>query len=560
MFDRRILLACGLWSVGVPLAFLNLSASPPRLADEQPIATSAPSNAKLPIGSNSPQAVAAMPDVNGVINGSSLYGVSCVSASDCWAVGFYGNDFDQTLIEHWDGASWSIVPSPNKSPTSFNELFSVACVSSTDCWAVGSLIEHWDGNSWSIVDSPFVSFGTLYGVTCASVSECWAVGQGFNVALNQTQTLIERWDGISWTVVNSPNASTGQNRLLSATCVSASDCWVAGDFIPPGGRTQTLFEHWNGQSWSVVNSPSPGASFNNLRGVACGSASQCWGVGGYDFQVLIEKWDGNSWTIASPPYHGLLQSVSCNSTSDCWAVGSSGNPAAPIEHWNANSWTVFPAPNGDPGLTALHGVSCISTSDCWAVGDFQFGDRFETLIEHWNGNVWSITPTPPSFKGAVSRATHGGAGAFDVALPGIECRSGGPNGSYQLVFSFLNTLVNVSSAGVSIGNVDSSSFGPNPNQYTVNLSAVPNAQYVTVTLKSVQDTSAHSGDVSTRMDLLMGDTNGDGHVNASDVAQTQSRVGQPVTTGTFASDVNATGTVNATDVAIVKSSIGSALP
>ena len=69
-----------------------------------------------------------------------LKGVTCVSASECWAVGYYYNGIlpVQTLIERWDGTSWAIVASPNTSATQSNELFRVTCVSASECWAVGN--------------------------------------------------------------------------------------------------------------------------------------------------------------------------------------------------------------------------------------------------------------------------------------------------------------------------------------------------------------------------------------------------------------------------------------
>src|SRR5438093_1690579 len=117
-----------------------------------------------------------------------LYGVTCASASECWAVGGSGDveTFGPTLIEKWDGTSWSVVPSPNAGSI-FNILYDVTCTSDSQCWAVGSyggtvsfqsLIEQWDGSSWSIVASPNLSgqHTVLSGVTCASASECWATG------------------------------------------------------------------------------------------------------------------------------------------------------------------------------------------------------------------------------------------------------------------------------------------------------------------------------------------------------------------------------------------------
>jgi hypothetical protein len=115
-----------------------------------------------------------------------LQGVSCVSANDCVAV---GTSNDQTLIETWDGAFWSVTPSPN--PETLDQLFGVSCLSATDCVAVGyyygpsgttsqTLIETWDGTSWSVASNP--GSGTdnsddwLSGVSCVSGTDCVAVG------------------------------------------------------------------------------------------------------------------------------------------------------------------------------------------------------------------------------------------------------------------------------------------------------------------------------------------------------------------------------------------------
>ena len=63
-----------------------------------------------------------------------LEDVTCTSASDCWAVGFYYNNTTaQTLIEHWNGTNWAFVTSANTSVIQSNQLFGVTCVSASDC-------------------------------------------------------------------------------------------------------------------------------------------------------------------------------------------------------------------------------------------------------------------------------------------------------------------------------------------------------------------------------------------------------------------------------------------
>lgn len=486
-----------------------------------------------------------------------LYDVTCVSASQCWAVGQYNINYGigsdhYTLIERWDGSSWTVVPSPNLSNYG-NALYGIACTSASNCWAVGygytpSLIEKWDGSSWSIVESP--NQGTrdnyLYSVTCTSASNCWAVGAYIddNSAFH---TLIEKRDGNSWTIVSSPNQGVNDNRLYGVTCTSESQCWAVGF-----AGTQTLIEKWDGNLWTIVNSPSPGI----LESVTCTSASQCWAVGLVSSDIvhtLIERWDGNSWTVVSSPSPSItnnyLYDVACTSASDCWAVGYlSGGSGTLIEKWNGSVWVVVSSPNRSSS-NILEGVTCVSSSQCWAVG----WPSDATLIEEYSLSV-------PPVTGVASRKMHGVAGNFEIELPlsgpsGIECRNAG--GGYNVVFTFVNDVTNCGSAGTSGGSVIN---GPNPNQCTENLSGVPNAQYTIVTLNNVTDSQNNNGNISVPMGVLIGDGNGSRAVNSGDVGQAKSRIGQPINSTNFRSDINASGTINATDAASIKAKIGTALP
>jgi hypothetical protein len=94
------------------------------------------------------------------------------------------------VVDHWDGTSWSIVPSPNpneKIPIHGNRLNGIAAISANDIWAVGTnehstLTEHWDGMSWRVVNSPNPgSVGNgLAGVTALSDGTVTAVGSQEN--------------------------------------------------------------------------------------------------------------------------------------------------------------------------------------------------------------------------------------------------------------------------------------------------------------------------------------------------------------------------------------------
>ena len=184
----------------------------------------------------------------------------------------------------------------------------------------------------------------------------------------------------------------------------------------------------------------------------------------------------------------------------------------------------------------------------------------------YNGATHAYAMVPAlQLTSAVSRKTHGGAGAFDIPLPlsgspGVECRTGGATGDYTLVFTFTNNVTS-GNAGVTSG-IGSVSGMPtfSGNTMTVNLTGVANAQTLTVTLSGVTDEfSQVLPDTPVSVNMLIGDTSGNGVVNATDVAQTKGQVGQPVTSSNFRTDVNASGIINATDVAIVKAHSGQSI-
>jgi hypothetical protein len=100
--------------------------------------------------------------------------------------------------------SATIVPSPNAG-TNYDELRSVSCVSASDCVAVGytdtgsvyeTLAMVWNGTVWSIVPSPNAGTvdDTLTSVSCVSVSECVAVGYT-DTGNNIYETLVLSWTG-----------------------------------------------------------------------------------------------------------------------------------------------------------------------------------------------------------------------------------------------------------------------------------------------------------------------------------------------------------------------------
>ena len=149
---------------------------------------------------------------------SPLIGVSCHPAGACIAVGATSaNGSTQApLAEQWTGTKWSNVHAVDPVAGDLAELDSVSCVSATDCWAVGNsgpssgssvltLAEQWNGSAWAIVSTPNpAKFAALDSVSCTSASHCVAVGGDAATGTGAVRPLVEVWNGSTWTQQTAP--------------------------------------------------------------------------------------------------------------------------------------------------------------------------------------------------------------------------------------------------------------------------------------------------------------------------------------------------------------------
>ena len=312
---------------------------------------------------------------NGVVD-DSLVAVSAPAASNALAVGNKMRGITKMLFgEHWNGTKWTAatIPSPaGRNPT----IHSVVDLSRTDGWAVGftttplnstdrTLIEHWNGSTWSTVPSPNPIGGTagndeLEAVDGVSPTDVWAVGQDFSSNGGGITLLFEHFNGTKWTVFPFP-ASTGAQFAQAITTISANDAWVVGS----NALATTLAVHWNGKTWTIVPTPTPqdGPSpINNLTGVSAVSPADVY-ASGFEGNVnnqnfdkpYVLHWNGSAWSLVTLPNAGgegsQLFGVTALSAGDVWAVGHTQESDGAIltlgEHFNGTAWSIAPTP--DPG-------------------------------------------------------------------------------------------------------------------------------------------------------------------------------------------------------------------
>jgi hypothetical protein len=297
-----------------------------------------------------------------------MVGVACINAADCIAVGTLeisdSNNSSGPLAELWIGSKESDMPIPSWAESSwFN---AIACTGARSCFAVGGyyyyatstsltltghpLVEHWNGARWSVMKSPSTTAlfadsarSQLNSVACTGASNCIAVG----TVVGETDgpivgTIIEHWNGSEWSIAEGGGAGN------AVACTSASNC------IAVGG---SYIERWNGSRWSIMLSPTPGPSQTSVGAdldyVACGSARNCMATG--NFGAVVEHWNGSKWVLlglANPrtTVGTYLNAVACTGAR-CMAFGSrvvisdhelsSRRIAA---RWNGSKWSIIPSP------------------------------------------------------------------------------------------------------------------------------------------------------------------------------------------------------------------------
>jgi hypothetical protein len=201
----------------------------------------------------------ASPAIPSGSTGSGLSGVSCVAATACTVVGgaaiAYPSpapcyDTQRTLVERWNGAAWSLEPSPNQAQT----------------------------NCDYVNDSGLAAVSCTSRRTCVSVGDS-SLGGGQEGSSASQYTLAESWDGVSWSIRSTvnPDQTFQGNALVGVSCASYRACTSVGYTDNANGDYLSLIERWNGSRWSVERTPK---GVPALSGVACTSTVFCMAVGG----------------------------------------------------------------------------------------------------------------------------------------------------------------------------------------------------------------------------------------------------------------------------------------
>jgi hypothetical protein len=326
---------------------------------------------------------------------NNLNGVSAASKTDAWAVGSYIpglNGVLNTLAQHFDGNRWTSYPLPNVGQQE-NALYAVSMPGPALAWAVGyyasgkfqqqTLIEHYNGTAWSVVPSPSPGAlqNVLYSVAAITDNDAWAVGAQQDSS-GLWHTLTEHWNGSAWSVVNAVDAGSTGNQLYAVRALASNNVYTVGQQANSAFPNQALIEHWDGSKWSVVTSPAdPSASALPLGLTATSSTLSLVGQQETDsapYTTYVASGAPSSLSIMTSPNNGTTENdlfaVANAADGSTWAVGwyidpTSGNHDPLVLQGVSGTWSLVSSPafgsGADSGLAA---ITSIPGGGLWAVG------------------------------------------------------------------------------------------------------------------------------------------------------------------------------------------------
>jgi len=260
-----------------------------------------------------------------------LFGVSCPAAKSCVAVGGYLPKYGSYPLENfspvaesWNGVRWAPATPPTVQGMLYSLLDSVSCVSATRCFAVGwyetatggsVLLESWNGKAWTRLHPPLPAGSKgqiLTGVSCASATSCVAVGVAAGSQPGNT-AFSELWNGRTWRVAGIAwPRGTGNSFLVGVSCAAAAWCVADGytgfNVTATGHTGRAAAVSWNGKAWRVTGVPAPAKGSASLfNAVSCLSAAYCVAVGQEgplsttQGNGLTGFWNGKGWKLVAAP-------------------------------------------------------------------------------------------------------------------------------------------------------------------------------------------------------------------------------------------------------------------
>ncbi len=360
---------------------------------------------------------------------ASVYSVSCASAGSCAAGGFYtdASNVRHAYVANETGGVWGSATQVRS--TAFGHgarVNSVSCASAGNCAAGGFYGDGSGHNQAFVVSERGGVWGTARGVphtaalnrggaayvasvSCSSAGNCAAGGTYTDASLNSQAFVATEHSGVWHNAIKVPHTAAlnlgGLAGVTSVSCASTGNCAAGGAYTDGSGRYEAFLVDETTGVWGNAREV-PGTATLNVGGyatvnsISCPIAGNCSAGGSYrdtktTNQAFVVSEQKGVWRTAIRVPGDLgsnssLESVSCAGAGDCAAGGYysdgpfSGQAFLVAEHsgvWGTRTQVPGTEPLNLGGGAAAYSVSCARTGPCVAGGSYTDGsDTFQAFV------------------------------------------------------------------------------------------------------------------------------------------------------------------------------------
>jgi hypothetical protein len=341
--------------------------------------------------------------------------ISCSSAGNCAAGGFYAGSFEEAFVVDERDGTWGRakeVPGLAQLNTGSSLVSSVSCGANGDCSVGGVYYDGLGNQAFVASESDGVwgraeevpgtarlnteRNGDTLSVSCVSKGNCSAGGRV--AALRGLQAFVVTETNGQWKPAELVRgiASRGKSaEVNSISCALPGDCSAAGIYAETTRRSQAFVVNETDGVWGRAEEVPGTARLNSgdnaaITSVSCPSAGDCTAGGYYTMKprakralVVNEidgKWESARVVAGMPNRDSEIESVSCGSNRFCSGGGA---------YFGGGSWHSGPfvlnrtrgrwrKAREVPGTAVLnkgnvgetYALSCASARHCSAVGFF----------------------------------------------------------------------------------------------------------------------------------------------------------------------------------------------
>ncbi|NNF42811.1 MAG: hypothetical protein HKO59_15925 [Phycisphaerales bacterium] len=315
---------------------------------------------------------------------------------------------DEPFASRWDGAAWQTVPVPHPSPSAPGQreasFYDVAVLASDDVWAVGTyhtvgadgfpgfqtLAMHFDGTSWTHIPTPLTPIGGTGGflnaVDAVAPDDVWAAGTRIAPdvpAINTTAVLLH-WDGTAWTEIPDAPWFIDLNEIEDIRAFPGGVVWCAGHFGNAPGDNPWL-ARWDGH-WTLFEGLPVPPGRNGLYAIDGPAPDDVWVVGQSLSPIgtvaVVLHWDGTSWSWDAPDVGGLVTisllgvGVAPDGTVHVAGVWTNEpSPATPLpflgRRRTGGAWDILETVTDGPESAWYRGLTVDDDCSAWVVGQQQ---------------------------------------------------------------------------------------------------------------------------------------------------------------------------------------------